>query len=53
MLVGMGISTLFGTASNIVLVLDASSSLLMLAAIVVLMMLGKAKLVKEEKVMLV
>ena len=53
MLVGMGISTLFGTAGNIILVLDASSSLLILAAIVALMMLGKARLVKEEKVMLV
>lgn len=53
MLVGMGISTLFGTASNIVPVLDASSGLLVLAAIAGLMLLGKARLVKEEKAVLV
>jgi len=51
MLLGMGISTLFGTPANIIFVLDASCVLPVVAAIMGLVMLDKARLVKDEKVM--
>jgi MFS family permease len=51
MLLGMGISTLFGTPANIIFVLDTSCVLPVVAAIMGLVMLDKARLVKDEKVM--